>query len=112
MIHPSVVGQDISCQLHEIMIPPGVRAIKQGAFYRCLQLNRVTLDEGLEEIGEYVLQECSSLRDIIIPQTVKGINDSAYISCLQSTRSMDTYFGSIDFRLSEYEQYLEDAPML
>jgi hypothetical protein len=39
--------------LHEILLPPAVNAIKNHAFFRCLQLMTVNDGEGLEEIGEY-----------------------------------------------------------
>jgi hypothetical protein len=41
-----------SCRLlHEIVIPPAIRVIKESAFKYCLELTIVILGEGLEEIG-------------------------------------------------------------
>jgi hypothetical protein len=38
--------------LHEIWIPPAVKAIKERSFSQCSQLTTVILGKGMEEIGE------------------------------------------------------------
>ena len=48
------IGMDAfkRCALVRIDIPPSVRAIKGGSFYKCSQLATAILNDGLEEIGD------------------------------------------------------------
>ncbi len=46
-----------STSLHEIMIPPAVKAIKKGSFFSRTQLTIENLGEGLEEIGGHAFQD-------------------------------------------------------
>jgi hypothetical protein len=48
--------------LHEIFIPPSVKAIRNSAFFNFSQLTTVNGGDGLEEIGEGAFQYCTSLR--------------------------------------------------
>jgi hypothetical protein len=52
--------------LHEISMPPAVKVIKDGAFYRCSQLTTAFLGEGLEEVRVAASAECTSLQEIAI----------------------------------------------
>ena len=44
-------------------------------------MTTVTLHDGLEEIGEYAFQMCTSLRGIDVPPTVKSIGVAAFQEC-------------------------------
>jgi hypothetical protein len=72
--------------MEEIVIPNSVRAIKYRAFILCTGLTRVTLGDGLEEIGDEAFLCCRSLKEIIIPSTVKEIHDDAFKKCWKLTR--------------------------
>jgi hypothetical protein len=56
--------------LREILIPPAVKRIEDGAFVRCSQLTIANLGEGLEKIGDAV-GDCASLHKILIPPIIK-----------------------------------------
>ncbi len=71
--------------LHEISIPPTVKAIEDYTFYRCSQLRIVNLGGGLEEIGWGAFQECSLLHKILVPPTVKTIKRYTFYGCSQLT---------------------------
>jgi hypothetical protein len=67
-----------SCTLlREIIITTSVRVIHRFVFYRCSNLNAVSLGEGLEEISDNTFYECMSLHEIVIPSRVR-VNDSAF----------------------------------
>jgi hypothetical protein len=67
--------------LHEILITPAVKLIKEKAFFRCSQLTIVNRSKELEEIGHEAFCECTSLNEIVIPPAVKAIKDRAFIRC-------------------------------
>ncbi len=50
--------------LHEIKIPPAVKATKEEPYIRCSQLTTVILGEGLEEMGEGAFRGRTSLHEI------------------------------------------------
>jgi hypothetical protein len=50
-----------------------------------MQLMIVHLGEGLEEIGENAIRECTSLHEILIPPAVKAIKIGAFNGCSQLT---------------------------
>ena len=57
-VHPSVRviharAFHYCSSLHKILIPPAIRAFKDGTFPGCLILTVDILGDGLEEIGDY-----------------------------------------------------------
>lgn len=58
-----------------------VVGIEKGVFEKHVELQKVTLPEGLEYIGEDAFRNCSKLTAISIPDTVETIGDSAFNSC-------------------------------
>jgi hypothetical protein len=70
--------------LHEITIPPTVKAIKDGSFSHCFQIMIANLGEGLEEIGEYA-DLCASLHEISITRAVEAIKDYEFGRCNELT---------------------------
>ena len=59
-------------------IPLGIRAIKNFAFYSCLGLTTVTLNDRLEVIGLRTFCNYWSLVRILKPHTVWWIKDGAF----------------------------------
>lgn len=51
------------------------------AFMNCDSLKRITIPEGVEEIGESAFQGCSKLEKVIIPKSVKRIGADAFKGC-------------------------------
>lgn len=63
-----------------VVIPYGVRAIKEYAFYSCWSLETVEIPESVTEIGNGVFVY-SCLKEIIIPKSVKKISSYTFESC-------------------------------
>lgn len=54
---------------------------KTGGFYSCYTLKKVTLPEGLTDIGDYAFYGCRNLKEIEIPETVARIGRRAFAMC-------------------------------
>ena len=54
---------------------------KNGSFFSCYSLRKVTLPEGLTDIGDYAFYGCRNLREIEIPETVARIGRRAFALC-------------------------------
>ena len=72
----------ISSHIRRAIIPKSVRLIGDRTFYNCKILTSVTLQEGLESIGDegfsgecdwYDNNNAPQIREITIPKTVKSI---------------------------------------
>ena len=64
-----------------ILIPTGVTAIGEKAFYECKSLESVEIPDGVTTIGERAFSGCDSLTSVVIPDGVTTIGDSAFYSC-------------------------------
>lgn len=67
--------------LTSIEIPSSIKIIEKSAFEKCKSLKNVTLNQGLEEIGNKAFMECNTLRTVEIPGSVTKIGDSAFQEC-------------------------------
>lgn len=76
---------DYADKLTEIDIPASVTTLERAAFYRT-GLQKVTLHDGLETIGERVFYGNGQLKDMILPQTLKSIGFEAFYNCDQLTK--------------------------
>ena len=61
-----------------VIIPEGVTAIGEEAFFECRSLTSVTISEGVTAIGKFAFDWCLSLTSITIPESVTFIGDSAF----------------------------------
>lgn len=68
-----------SSKLNAITIPGSVKSIERGVFFANESLTSITLNEGLEEIGDQAFR-CTSITTAIIPNSVKKIGIQAF-SC-------------------------------
>ncbi len=71
--------------LDEIHIPGSVKKIGELAFEDCHNLKRVTLEEGLQSIGNYAFIR-TAIEAIIIPGSVKSIGDTTFKWCRKLKR--------------------------
>lgn len=75
--------------LYSFTAPTCLRAVGQGSFYGCKQLACVTLNEGLEILGEeqcaddcdYGVFEDSALASVTLPSTLKRIEHRTFRHC-------------------------------
>ncbi len=65
----------------EITIPGTVAKIRNNAFYLCGNLYRISLQEGLKEIGSGAFLKCENLNNFILPATLEIIGDDGFSYC-------------------------------
>lgn len=83
--HPSVFG---TAELYingepaeNIVIPEGMTAICDTAFYGCKHLKSVTIPDSVTSIGDQAFTNCYTLTSIEIPGDVTYIGESAFAGC-------------------------------
>lgn len=70
--------------LSSIMFPCTVKTITD-AFVGCSNLSSVTMNDGLEEIGDFSFSSCIRLKDINIPDSVTRIGNNSFYYCSSLT---------------------------
>lgn len=66
-----------------LIIPEGVKGIREGAFYGCDRLEKVEIPGSVKNIGGSAFQGCKNLRDVVIPRSVKSIRWYAFEGCIK-----------------------------
>lgn len=69
---------DSNESITSVFIPSSVKTIGIDAFSCCTNLKKVTMEEGVEEIGNWAFYGCERLTDINIPDSVTTINKDAF----------------------------------
>lgn len=64
-----------------LVIPEGVTAIEQSAFWECKALESVTIPEGVTELNPGAFAGCASLVSVAIPSSVTTIGRNAFENC-------------------------------
>lgn len=64
-----------------IEVPASVKKIGNSAFIFCSSLEKVKLNDGLEEIDRFAFSFCENLTEVIIPQSTKLIGDGVFREC-------------------------------
>lgn len=67
-------------KITELTLPSSIKNIKY-AFSSCNYLKKVTLNDGLETIGESAFNGCTSLQEVAIPESVTTVEASAFYGC-------------------------------
>ena len=65
----------------DIVIPEGVKEIKQYAFYNCKDITSVTIPNSVTSIGDNAFQYCSGLKSVTMGNSVTSIGYNAFNSC-------------------------------
>lgn len=65
-----------------VEIPSSVKNLNE-CFMFCRSLEKITLNEGLEVIGENTFKGCEKLESITLPSTVREIGDNAFEDCTE-----------------------------
>jgi hypothetical protein len=69
-----------------VRVHPPIRRIEDDAFFGCRLLTIADLNnEGLEEIGVWAFQYCTSLQRIVIPPAIRVIGKWAFYVCSRLT---------------------------
>ena len=80
------VSAGMATEVDHIVIPatyqdnPVTMIAKEG-FKECTSVVKVTLPDGLTDIGSKAFYDCTNLQEIIIPSSVKNIGDTAFAGC-------------------------------
>lgn len=74
-----------SSKLRSAYLPKSLRDIPEKCFYKCVNLNTVSLVTGLVTMGVSAFEGCSSLGSLNIPTTVTLIDDGCFRSCSSLT---------------------------
>lgn len=70
------------CQsMNGIVLPSGIKSIKERAFQYCCQLESIDLPSGLTSIGNYAFSDCSRLTSLHLPDGVTSIGDFVFSAC-------------------------------
>lgn len=71
--------------VQKAIIRAGVKNIGKNAFYGYSRLSSITIEEGLEEIGDYAFSG-TAIREIILPASLRRIGKEAFAHCDQLER--------------------------
>ena len=98
--------------IRQVIVEEGVTTIGNGAFYQCVNIENISLPEGLTSIGSSVMSTgpFSQLRELTIPSTVTSIGYNAFQACsalekivVMRTSSVPTITGSSGYMgVTEY----------
>ena len=74
-------------RITELVIPEGVREIKQKAFINACSLESLTLPSSLKRIGSEAFLNCGLPEELVIPGNVERVGENAFAN--EMPRSMD-----------------------
>ncbi len=63
-----------------IILPNGITAIGQDAFFNNENINSVVIPEGVEKIEDGAFWMCTNLKSVVLPSTIQKIGDNAFNS--------------------------------
>lgn len=94
-----VIRQDAFCDcdsLTDVVLPPCLETLERGVFYQCDNLEEVTIPASVKNIGQYCFMDCPKLKTVynhaLVPQRVSEIFDeSAKITVFVPQQSLDLY---------------------
>ena len=65
----------------ELVIPVGVESIGSKAFEKCENLEKLTIPDTVAKIGESAFSECRSLKEVVLPNKLEIVSSSAFYDC-------------------------------
>lgn len=67
--------------LRDIALPPHIKYVPNGLFYKCMSLKHVNIPAGVERINNWVFSYCRSLVDVYIPSSVTEVGEEVFTNC-------------------------------
>ncbi len=71
--------------LQSVTIPNSVTDIGDGAFFGCSSLKSITIPNSVTSIQEYAFKECSGLKSVNMSNSVTSIEDYTFFGCTNLT---------------------------
>lgn len=69
-------------EMVDLVIPDGVTAINDYAFYGCSSIKTLVIPDGVETIGKYAFARCTSLEIVSFPEdSISSMGDHAFWGC-------------------------------
>lgn len=66
-----------------VVIPDGVIAIGERAFFNCSNIKTITFPDSVEEIGKAAFQFCKGLKNLELPKGLISIGEEAFSNCIR-----------------------------
>lgn len=73
------------------VIPNGVKAIGDEAFWNCADLKSISIPNGVLAIGSGAFRDCVKLTGIVLPDSVVSIGYGAFLGCINFTTIVIPY---------------------
>lgn len=70
-----------NADIKEIILPPTLKEIRNGAFSDCASLERVIFSDGIERIGDTAFSGCFNLKEVHFPASLKYVGNEAFLDC-------------------------------
>lgn len=74
-------GAFAGSKLQSVVYPARLGTIEPYTFAYCENLTSVTIENGVEEIGDGAFRGCTALNNVIIPKSVMELGDYAFADC-------------------------------
>lgn len=71
----------VSSNANAVIIPDGVKEISNGALYNCTSLKEVTMSDTVTQIGAHAFMGCINLKTVKLSNNVKTIGNCAFRDC-------------------------------
>ena len=68
-------------EVSDLIIPSGITAVKDNAFYGCSSLRRVVIPNSVKVISWNAFRDCKNLAEVIIPNDIEAISPDAFYGC-------------------------------
>lgn len=88
-------------QLTSVKIPSHVKKIGNEAFKGCEALEKIIIENGVEQVGDSAFEDCKKLKELYIPGTVKDFEDHAVFGC-DSLEKLEFEYGVESIDVSEW----------
>lgn len=77
------IGESVfeGSSLEELTIPASMKVIKVSAFKNSIKLKKVTMEDGVEEIGDSAFVGCTGLEKLTLPKSLKKIGMASFGGC-------------------------------